>query len=265
MSPKKIRTISKKRYFVFVLLIELYQVNRKTTSINKHTTVAITGTNDQTDLNNPIWAINWFNLKRPRLYTLYNILVFPHLKKVGGRAHFKGYIKEKLEGNSDFDRQMLLIVTYPTASAFLQMVSNKLFMLKSILRLKSVSRFIFGFSKRIGDQPAPPEKPARYIGKNFYMAHLFQGDQVSEDDLLLLKPLFSQYNLVNYFSGLKTATLSRINKDGSEQIQPFFVDGLFVLEGSEKASFDMLLKDPIYEAFKSKCAENNVYWVKRVI
>lgn len=240
-------------------------MNRKTTSLSKKTSVAITGVNKQTDLDSPIWAINWFNLKRPKLYTLYNILVFPHLKKVGGQAHFKGYIKEKLGEDSDFDRQMLLIVNYPTAGAFLQMVSNKLFLLKSLLRLKSVSRFIFGFAKRIGDQPSPPNKAARYVGKNFYLAHVFKGDKVSEEDLQLLKPLFSQYNLVNYFSGLKTATLSRVDEGNEEQEQPFFIDGLFVLEGSERASFEMLLKDPIYEAFKSKCAENHVYWVKRVI
>ena len=240
-------------------------MNRQTTPLNKKTTVAITAANEQTDLNSSIWAINWFDLKRSKLYTFYNVMVFPHVKKVGGQAHFKGYIKEKLEGNSDFDRQMLLIVKYPTAGAFLKMLTNKLFLLKSVLRMKSVSRFIFGFTKRIGDQPAPPAKPARYIGKNFYLAHLFQSEKISEDDLLLLKPLFSQYNLVNYFSGLKAATLSRLDEGDKEQMQPFFVDGLFVLEGSDRASFEMLLKDPIYEAFKSKCTENNVYLVKRVI
>jgi uncharacterized protein (DUF1330 family) len=240
-------------------------VNRRTTSINKKTSISITAKHDQIDLESPLWAINWFDLKRPKLYTLYNVLVFPHLKKVGGRAHFKGYIEEKLEGSEEFDRQMLLIVKYPTASAFLKMVTNKLFLLKSVLRLKSVSRFIFGFTQRIGEHPAPPEKPARYVGKNYYLAHLFQGAAISKDEITLLTPLFSQYNLVNYFSGLQAATISRIDKGRKEQVQPFFVDGLLVLEASDKASFDMLLKDPIYEAFKKKCTESNVYLVKRVI
>lgn len=240
-------------------------MNRQTAAINKKTSVAITAESDQFDLETSIWAINWFNLKRKKLYTLYNILVFPHLKKVGGQAHFKGYIKEKIEGNEKFDRQMLLIVKYPAASAFLNMVVNKLFLLKSILRLKSVSRFIFGFTKRIGDHPAPPEKPARYIGKNYYLALLYQGDGIGEDEIKLLIPLFSQYNLVNYFSGLKAATLSRIEQGGEEQVQPFFLQGLLLLEASDKTSFELFLKDPIYQAFKDKCTENNLYLVKRVI
>lgn len=240
-------------------------MNRKTVAINKKISVAITAESDQFDLESSIWAINWFNLKRRKLYTFYNLLVFPHLKKVGGRAHFKGYIKEKLEGTEDFDRQMLLIVKYPTASAFLKMIANRLFLLKSILRLKSVSKFIFGFTKRIGDHPVPAEKPARYIGKNYYLAHLFQGKSIGEDDIKLLTPIFSQYNLVNYFSGLKAATLSRVDQGGKEQVQPFFVDGLLLLEASDKASLDLFLKDSIYRAFIEKCSENNLYFVKRVI
>lgn len=240
-------------------------MNRQTVAINKKTSVAITGKNDQIDLNSPVWAINWFNLKRPKLYTLYNLLVFSHLKNVGGQAHFKGYIKGKLEGATDFDRQMLLIVKYPTAGAFLKMVSNKIFLLKSVLRLKSVSQFIFGFTQRIGDHPAPPIKPARYIGKNYYLAHLFQGESISEDEIKLLSPVFSQYNLVNYFSGLKAATISRTDQGGKKQVQPFFVDGLLLLEASEKTSFEMLLKDPVYKGFKDKCSENNLYMVKRII
>ncbi len=240
-------------------------MNRQIAVLNKKTSVAITAESDQIDLESPIWAINWFNLKRKKLYTLYNVMVFPHLKKVGGRAHFKGYVKEKLEGTETFDRQMLLIVKYPTASAFLKMITNKLFLLKSMLRLKSVSRFIFGFTKRIGEHPTPPEKPARYVGKNHYLAHLFQGKNIGEDEIRLLTPLLSQYNLVNYFSGIKAASLSRIDQGGKEQVQPFFVDGLFLLEAPEKASFEMFLKDPIYLAFKDKCTENNLYYVKRVI
>lgn len=239
-------------------------VNRRTTSINKQTTIAITAQNDRTDLESPIWAINWFNLKRPKLYTFYNVLVFPHLKKVGGRAHFKGYVKEKVEGSAEFDRQMLLIVKYPTADAFLRMVANKLFLLKSILRLKSVSQFIFGFTQRIGEQPESPAKPSRYVGKNRYLAHLFQGAAVSEDDIRLLKPLLSQYNITNYFSGLKTATISRTNKAG-EQVQPFFVDGVLLLEASSGEAFDLLLKDPVFEAFKNKQTANNIYQIKRIL
>lgn len=174
-------------------------------------------------------------------------------------------IYEKLEGNPDLDRQMLLIVKYPTASAFLNMVANKLFLLKSILRLKSVSMFIFGFTKRVGEFPATPSKPERYIGKNFYLAHLFQSDQITEDEIKLLAPLFSQYNLVNYFSGLQAAKITRIDKEGKEQVQPFLVDGLLVLESADRSAFERLLKDPVYEAFKAKCSGNSIYEVKRVV
>ncbi len=240
-------------------------MNRESVVINKKTSVAITGKNDEIDLKGPIWAINWFDLKRPKLYTIYNLLVFSHLKKVGGQAHFKGYIKEKLEGTQELDRQMLLIVKYPNAKAFLNMVSNKIFLLKSVLRLKSVRRFIFGFTKRIGDHPSPPQKPVRYIGKNYYLTHLFQGEGVSEDQIKELTTLFSHHNIVNYFSGLKAATISRIGKDGSEQVQPFFVDGLLLLEAQEQESFELLLNDPIYQAFKNKCTSNNIYQVTRII
>ena len=240
-------------------------MNQKTVSISKKTSVSITAVDDEINLDEPIWAINWFNLKNAKLYDFYNVLAFPHLRKAKGRVHFKGYIQEKAKGHEKFDRDMLLIVKYPSADAFLRMVSNKLFLLKSVVRIKSVSRFIFGFTKRIGENPTPPSKAARYVGKNQYMAHLFQSEASMTEELSILTPLFTQYDIVLYFQGVKAATISRKDHQGQEQTQPFFVDGLLLLEAPSAAAFDRLMEDATYQTFKSKCSENNIYHVKRVI
>lgn len=240
-------------------------MNRKSIKINPKTQISITAENDRISLEQPLWTINWFNLKKAKLYNFYNILAFPHVKKAGARVHFKGYIKDKISGHSEFDREMLLIVMYPSAEAFLKMISSKLFLLKSIIRIKSVSRFIFGFTTRIGETPEPPQKPARYVGKNHYLVHHFQSKTMDEEGLKSLTPLFRQYNITNYFQGLKAASLSHTDNSGNEQIQPFFIDGTILIESSNRDSFDQLLNDPVYLQFKENCTENNIYHVNRVI
>ena len=203
-------------------------MKERSIAITREMQVSISGTTDHSDLDQPIWAINWFDLKRPKLYTFYNVLAFPHVKKVKAQVHFKGYVRKVIEGNPLLDRKMLLIVKYPDAQSFLSLVSNKVFLLKSVLRLQSVKRFSFGFMQRFGDSPLPLAKPQKYKGTKTYLALVLQGNS-DNSTLENLKNLANEHKAELHFLGVKTATIAR-KKQGVTQTQPFVMDTLAVFE-----------------------------------
>lgn len=240
-------------------------VSERSVQIKKDTKAIIIPSGPNTNLDAPLWAINWFDLKKPKLYTFYNQIAFPHVKKVKGRPHFKGYAKEKIEGDDRLDRKMLLIVKYPSADSFLRMISNKIFLLKSILRIKSVDRFIFGFQQRFGEKPEPPLKPAAYVGRNYYMVYHFERPNLSEEGLNDLKPVLARHDVTNYYSGTKMATIAREITGKERQTQPFFIHSTMVLEAAGKEAFVALMEDPDFLTFKKENEANSLYYFKRLL
>ena len=54
----------------------------KTAQATKNLEISIISAGPDYSLEDPIWAINWFDVKSKRLYDFYNILAFPHVKKL---------------------------------------------------------------------------------------------------------------------------------------------------------------------------------------
>jgi len=213
------------------------------------------------DLGKPLYAINWFDLKRPRLYTVYNALVYSHLRKIGGAPVFKGYVKEVVRGDADLDRKMLLLVRYPSADAFLSMLSNRLFLMKSILRIKSVSRFIFGFSSAAGSGPEPITKPKKYTGQQHYLALILQ--ESDEAFISSLNDSLEETDIEIFFSGTKAATLSRKQND-KIQDQPFFIDRLIMLSAPDYDHFDKMMTSDLWKKVLND-GSPLIYKLKRVL
>ncbi|MFT5352847.1 MAG: hypothetical protein ACI9KE_000044 [Polyangiales bacterium] len=107
---------------------------------------------DESWLDEPLFAINWFRAKRPRAYELYGALAAWSVFRTGGKLLFKGAVTETLKGDSG-GRDTLLIVNYPSATSFLDLLSGRFFQLVSPLRMMAVRRFSFVMQRR-SDGPA---------------------------------------------------------------------------------------------------------------
>ena len=183
----------------------------------------------QGDINTDrIWAINWFNYRNKWLYTLYNRLAAPHVIKVGGQLLFKGHNQQTLFGDEALSRQTLLIVTYPGIDNFLEMLTVRAFQLKSLLRVKAVKDFVFGFTKRM-DKNEVAIMP-KYNGTDSYLVYHYQGNA----DQLKLFELAQDNNMKLFFHGEKMARLKRTEVGKDDVLAPFFMDGIIVFEAENE-------------------------------
>lgn len=222
-------------------------------------------TDHESDLGQPIYAVNWFDLKRSWLYNLYGILAYPHVRKVGGRIHFKGVLKEKWEGLPELDRDNLLIVRYPDAESFLSMLSSKIFLLKSLLRINAVTDFVFGFTRRVDNGPDPVGKSGKYAGSAYYLVHIFSNGNNGNGKPVVdqIRALKTENNQILHFFGLKTATIGRSKDGGQIKDNPFFIDGILVWEADEIQALKQLIYSLGYQQFKIPF-RNQIYLFHRV-
>jgi hypothetical protein len=146
-------------------------------NISNDREISIISISPKYNLIDPIWAINWFNLKNKRLYDFYNYLALPHLLFINAKPLFKGRLIRRIEGNDSDEREMLLIVDYPSPGSFLKMVKSKVFQFKGILRILAVKDVTFGFMKRQDDDGKNEITPSKYESSLVYLVHQFQVQQ----------------------------------------------------------------------------------------
>ncbi|GAB5525112.1 MAG: hypothetical protein Roseis2KO_29840 [Roseivirga sp.] len=208
-----------------------------------------------------LWAVNWLNTKRPALYNLYSKLVYPNVAKVGGRVLLKGVVTEKISGDDEFDRELLLIVRYQSVSNFLKMIGGKVFRLKSLLRTSSVSRFVFGFMNKIAGEGDTKNYPTAYDGDRHHLVHIFQTDKPDEQHHLFEK---SAYMPTLYFYGLKAATVARLDKGGEKEAK-CFVDGICIWQADSAQRLRNLVEMDDFKEFSEGNKTNSVYLFERTI
>lgn len=237
----------------------------KTIALNKKVSITVTNTNEAFSLDKPIHAINWFNLKSEWLYTFYNLLAYPHVRAVQGKGIFKGKMLEKWEGEEQFDRDYLLIVGYPKADNFLQMISNKIFLFKSLIRLASVKDFVFGFTYRFDDNDGTAKIGRKYKGSDKYLVHVFQNKSgATSTDYEMLKRLATN-NTTLYYGGIKAAYVGKSENNGELKNNPFFVDGILVWSATNQQHLKKLIESDLYKRFKEEQEHNNIYLFKRLL
>jgi len=191
--------------------------------ISSSVVLSIRSTDPEPSFEEPRYAVNWFNLKTNMGYRVYTWLASPLVAKVGGRLIFKGKRVKTLYGNALLEREMLLIVRYPSIMAFLKMIKKPLFQLYSLLRIKSVKDFVFGFTRK-SPQVLTPD--TFMSPDDCYLVYIFQHDSDHQD---LLESLTTSFNSDIVYFGTKSAVLGRRLPSGKLSEVPFFVDGILVL------------------------------------
>jgi len=181
-------------------------MNPLSKKLTKTITVEIVPTTQGNIEEDRIWAINWFNYKQKWLYSLYNRLASPYVIKVGGQLLFKGHNIKSMFGSEDLARHTLLVVTYPKINNFLEMLTIKAFQLFSVLRVKAVQDFVFGFTRRV-DSFASTSTP-KFIGSESYLVYHYTEDIEKWE----LYEAAREHDAKVYFHGEKIAQLKRIEE-----------------------------------------------------
>ena len=190
--------------------------------LTKSISIEVIPVNGKLEITNRVWAINWFNYKSKWLYTLYNKLAAKFVIRVGGQLLFKGHNQKTLLGEASFARQTLLIVTYPSVKIFLDMLLIKAFQLVSLLRVKAVKDFVFGFTKRVDyyETIATPLLDTNLL----YLVYHSQGT-INQG---LIVELAKSNGMKTFFSGQKIAQIERSEVGKEPVLAPFFMDGIMV-------------------------------------
>ena len=177
--------------------------NRLSVTLSKSTKIVIEPTEDRKgnafNIEAPIYAINWFNLKSGVFYNLYTLLARRYVQKVSGKLFFKGKLIKHIEGKEKYLRENLMIVFYSSPEQFLKLLSYKAFQLIGLLRLLSVKRFCLGFTENIDSLSMPQSKS--FTKEKIYLVYppnnaLFYDDNA----LFFLFFLFQVSVSITYFT-----------------------------------------------------------------
>ena len=239
-----------------------FKMKEKSYRINSKTTIHIVGADKTTDLNKTLWAINWFNAKNKNLYNLYGALAFPHVKKVGGAVAFKGKIRETLAGNNSLKRELLLVVSYPNADGFLGLFPQKLFLIKSLLRINAVKDFVFGFAKMTGGTAKSTQKPNKYKGDKAYLIHIVKGEKKEFSEKINTK---TPAGITLFFDAEKTAYIGRSSDEGEVKKGQFFIDRIMIWEAQEPDELKDWVKSESFPLKHTEDKNHGIFMVDRLL
>lgn len=217
-----------------------------TQDISKDVNISVMSAGPEFNLVDPVWAINWFNVKSKLLYDFYNYLVISHVISVGGRPLFKGRLIKRIIGPDSGERSLLLIVNYPSPGAFLKMIKSKFFQLKNLIRISSVKNFTFGFMRREDDGGFRQSKDSNYERNLVYMIHHFK-NEYTELNALKIKEKAAEFDVFTHFVGIKSHIVGQKRKGKRLRTSPFIMDGLLVFSAFEESQFHSFLKSPFYQ------------------
>lgn len=236
------------------------------TSLSATEKVLIKPVVEHFDENAELCAINWFDLKTPWMYRLYGLIASRFVRKVSGKLYFKGTLVKQLEGTQDQQRENLLIVCYPSARKFLDLIDFKIFQIVSGLRLAAVKRFCFGFTENMLEKSdSTGASDPTFSTQSIYLVHHFQGDDNwLRDHRQELFTSARQHHMRIYFCGLTTAHIVR-EKSGQHQNAEFFMDGILLFAANSAVDIENFTRDDLYTTFKHKHSSNSLYLFARTL
>ena len=138
-------------------------------------------------------------------------------------------------------------------------------MLKSIMRIKSVEYFTFGFTKRMGAGPQPLDYPVDYQGNSYYLLHTYQTKDPPSKFLYEMEDIISDCGLGVHYMGFKAALIGRATQEQKLRTQPFLMDGLSLFKGNTKEDLLRLLEHSEFQNLSSDNLTNNFYHIERII
>jgi len=233
-------------------------MNEITAQVTSKTKISIKGKNEKIDLNEPLFAINWFATKMEWLYHFYNLLAAKSVFKVGGKPIFKGKITEIIMDQYSGDRDLLLIVKYPGGQEFKTMLESTYFKLVSILRIAAVKNFTFGFT-----HPLSMNKKSKPKDGLYYLVHHFKYNDLKNNPLNDLSSLQVDQLSITY-SGNMVASLHMESEGKSNEVSSI-MDGIVVWQSNSQDSLRELVNTQFYTKIINGLDASYIGFVNRLI
>ena len=213
-------------------------------NVTSKTRIRIRG--DESVIDNPLFAINWFDTRFAPIYHLYNLLAGPRAFKVGAKALFKGKYQKTLYGNPELQRDFLLIVNYPSANHFLDLVSDTIFKIFSVLRIAAVKRFSFVLQQRYLGEQLLTDRMSKWNKQGYYavvqMSKSPSGINASDADLASTVASLAKQNSVElFFAGSAAGRVSTVGGDDQETALPTITEHTFVFSATSDATLSDFL------------------------
>ena len=218
-------------------------------NITRSVRVHITALQSDFKIDEPVYALNWFNSRQLWLYNFYNFLAARSVLKIGGVPFFKARVATTLYGNDADHRSVLLIVRYPGIAHFKTMLQSRYFQLVSILRGLAVAQFTFGFSTRTDVQDVGEFADQNRISESkVYAIHHYRlSDQISDIAERATKLAAShQVNLA--FSSFVSARLYPQKGSTPPVAIETIMAGCMIMQADSQQQIEQLVASPAYEA-----------------
>lgn len=209
-------------------------------------------------LEEPVFAVNWFNTKTLWLYNLYNLLASVSVKKVGGKALFKGRTQKVLYGDETLRRDVLLIVNYPGVGHFLRMMKSRYFLFVSTLRMLAVRQFSFGFTHRTETRDTPVDDPENRV----YAVHHYCGPTGIG---LRLEAVIRAHNLEVCYAGRISSLLYTGDDRQAKQQVPCLMDGVLLLGASSDLEIQLLMQEASYQSLIAETETSFIATLERIL
>ena len=227
--------------------------------VTKSTTVLIRANNASVDLNEPLYAINWFSTKVEWLYHFYNFLASKSVVKIGGRAFFKAKVTKTVLDQSDAKRSLILIVRYPGGANFKALMESTYFKFVSLFRMLAVKDFTFGFTHKhtIEDNSS--------VKDNFaYAVHHFKSDAANEQLFSKFQNMLTEGVRIKYAGGM-VAQLMTQSDGGTPKAIRNLMDGIVIYEAEKETELEQMIETSTYRSFAQELNSSYIGYLKRVL
>ena len=210
-------------------------MNELIAKITSSIRVAIRTQEPHESIAQPLYAVNWFDAHPQWMYHLSNSLAGRSVIKVGGKPLFKATVQESLLSDEG-KRQIILLVKYPDGHAFKRLMESTYFKMVSLLRIKSVQRFTFSFTK--------PSGPINFDSDHqCYALHYFNSDDL---DSALNTAQSSLNGLEVLYAGKSFAHLYQKVDGRADEIVENIINCIIIYGGDSQEQMNKTLTSEAY-------------------
>ena len=220
-----------------------------TAKITSSIRIHITALRSDFNVDQPVYALNWFNSRQLWLYNFYNLLAARSVLKIGGVPFFKARVATVLHGDNADCRSVLLIVRYPDINHFKTMLQSRYFQCVSIIRDLAVAQFTFGFSTRTDMQDVGEFANQNRISKSqVYAIHHYRLSKQVSDIAERATELAALHQVKLAFSSCVSARLYPQKGSTPPVAVETIMDGCMLMQADSQARIEQLVVNPDYKA-----------------
>lgn len=220
--------------------------------------LAVRAVHPAVDLDQHVWAINLLTRRPKWSYETYNVLAYRRVIKVNGRIFFKGSRVKQLDGASERDRELLLIVFYPGAMSFLRMVTHPIYRLVSWFRVWGTPDLALDFATRCDAYGTLPRFPRRWRGDQHYLLHHFCSEPGTIAHCLPEIQALAEHNRLKIsFAGEIVAHIEAVGQGLRTLPPPVRIDynALLLFEGADPQSLERFYWNSDYAGWRRLCRQ----------